>query len=560
MLLGALAEDQPLAGNRNLQRRTFLALAAAGGPLVASSVYAQRAQGGQVPKRSLTLDVVAQFGAKGDGKSDDTAAFRRMHATALTAQVATPDLLINFRLPAGRTFLYTWNRWTWGLRHLRVDAYGARVQCTSNSDWDVDKRALVTNRGFFQAYGYEDPPTDPELGQLGSPIRTASVGDTAVTLWNPAEAIRFASDMWVLVFSYSQQQYGLPPNARFYERAKIVRIVDSAIDLDRPLRFEHRDDNPEVPGYPYSPAKARILAIDREDVPLGLSHRYEGLTTLPSPHARGGGGAWDQVVHSWVQATGVLDTEFVGCDLCGLSAGEGATCVVRNSKVEYNEPDKLIELVRYESCNLTELTSCAGVQRAVFVDTRFEWPATCWANSSLFERCRFYGAGEGEGSCGLTFSGPQSVSSARIRNSAFFGRDIPNTSALGGLEPLPRVVVGKDATLQDGVLRVALSGADDSIGTAMVNGLRVGSIMTIGGTDGGYGRVTKIWGGDAYAFFRVTFSRPVANGRTLYLRRLNELVVTDSTLEDVPRGYVAAARFSWNGEEVSPPAVSSSLD
>ena len=525
----------------DLRRRGFLGLA--GGTLLATAATAQAAS---QPNPSLDLDIVADFGAKGDGRHDDTAAFRRMHAAALRAQAADPDVQINLRLPSGRTFLYSWNRWTWGLHYLSVTAYGARIQCISDSLWDVDKFPLVTNRGFFESYGYDEAPADPDPNDLGWLIRTAAAGDNAVILKSPADAARLRVGELLLLYSYSQQQYGLPPNARFFERARIAAIAGAVVHLDRKLRFAHRADNPHVPGYAYSPARARIKVISRRDVPLGVRHRYAGLTTLASPHARGGAGTWDQTVHSWLQATGVLETELVDCDLRGLSMGQGGSCVVRNCTSAYNEPDKLIDFVRYEGCRVGSLQSCAGVGDVVFVETSFDQAASCMARTSRFERCRFNGAMREDEVCGLTLYGPQAIRSVTIRDSDFYGRGVAGRTAIGGLEPLPELVVGRDVQLQNGVLRVPLATADDSIGTVMVNGLDVGSMMTIDGTNGGSGRITEIWGDGRHACLRVAFSQAVRNGQTLRLHLVTSVVATGCRLHHVDRGEVAAARFSWN--------------
>lgn len=526
-----------------MRRRNFLALSA----MVGASCAARVAPVGAT---SLDLDLVRDFGAAGDGVSDDTRAFSRMHTLALRAQAEEPQIEVNLTLPAGHTFLYRWNRWSWGLRRLNVRGHGAKLQCIAQSDWDIDRYALVTNRGFLQKFGYYEAAREADPADMGALIETASAGSSTVRLKPGERAHGLKAGSRVLIYSYSQQQNGFPPNARHFEQAVVTAVDGPEVHLDRALGETHRDDNPEPPNYKFSPAPARIMALDADPVALGIRHRYEGFTTLPSPYARAPAGSWDQLVRSWIQASGVLDTEFVDCDLCGLSPGEGLSVTVRNCTVQYSEPDKLLDRLRFEKCTLTKITSCAGVHEASFVDTTFKQPALIWAMRQRYESCRFEGASGGQ--AGLVPFGPQAIEAITAVDCTFTGAGDPDKSAVASLEPLPRFTIGREVTLEDGALRVALPadpGEEEAPGIVMVNGVRPGSTMTIKGEPGASVRVEAIRGDTRFAIFEVTASRPLRAGDVLEIRRLERITVVDPTLENVGQGPIGAIAVDWNGQQ-----------
>lgn len=533
-----------------IPRRGFLAAAAIGGSLVASG--GRRAIGAPA---AITLDVVRQFGAVGDGKADDTAAFKTMHEAARNAQAANPDVQITMLLARGRTFRYTWNRWTWGLRHVTVVADGAAVQNASRSAWDIDKTPINTNRGYYHYYGYYSAPADATTAQLGQYINSVSRNARSVVLKNAGAASGFKPGGQVMIYSYSQQQYGQPPNPRHFDLAKITSVAGGVISIDTPLRFDHKDNYPYLPKYIHCPGRARILLIDRPDVPLGISHKFQGLKTLVSPYTRGAAGSWDQIVQSWMQVTGVLSTELVDCDLRGLAVGEGRLCLARNCKIEYAEPDKCIEEVRFEGCEINAMTSCAGVRQANFTDTRFDYMAICLANRSRFTRCHFHGpkdAADGYG--GLNLNGQQPIIESTVTDCHFYGRNSRYNFAVMDIQPFPRVKIGTDVTLLAGpVIRATASTKYGSPYQKLVDGLRVGSIIAIDSVKGAFARVTDIWGDGTYAYFRLDPSVALKGGMVLRLCLLEKLNVTGAVLHSVPKLEIDALSMTWNGAVVNTP-------
>jgi hypothetical protein len=544
--------DTTRTGIADLPRRDFLGLALGAGALIAGDPPPARAA-----PVNHTLDVVGQFGAVGNGSTDDTNAFKRMNEEARRLQSISPDAQITMVLRSGRNFRYTWNRWTWGVRRLVVTAYGSTVTCTSRSAWDMDKTPLVTARAFFHYFGYYDAAADPTGPQVGKYIKTALRGQNKVTLVNAAEVGSFKPGLRVVVFSYSQQQYGLPPNARHFEFAKVTAVSGGTITLDTTLRYDHHDDYPHPSTYVHCPGKARILLIEKPDMPLVLSQRFEGLKTMPSPYTRAAPGTWDQKVQSWLQVNGCMSTELVDCDLRGVAVGDGASFLARNCFIEYCEPDKFLEVGQFENCRITSLQGCAGMHQAVFKDTTFSNMAWCLAKRSRFERCTFNGANGSEGECGLSLNGQQPIIETKMIDCTFNGRNNRHNYAIADIQPYPRVQIGRDITMTaSDVMRIKLDTVYGSPCQKMVDGLRIGSIISVDNNLAAVIRVVDIWGEGGYGYFKVTSTVPLTSGLTLRLRLLETLDVSGARLNGTTRQDIAALRSVWNGTVLrTPPAT-----
>ena len=217
-----------------LSRRALLhrmSAAAAGIALGVRSTGEAQA-GASIP--SVLFDVTV-YGARGDGASDDTAAFRAMHKAMCRAQreddraratdPARPPIHFLIRLPP-RNFRYSWNRWTWGLRRFTLSGYGASIQCMHGGPYDVDQAPLIGNREHYWTWPAEGPSyaTREDYGLL---IAEARPADMTVTVLPPASMRGFVPGAWVLIQSYAQQMDGYPPNMRYADRAQIVAIDKS---------------------------------------------------------------------------------------------------------------------------------------------------------------------------------------------------------------------------------------------------------------------------------------------------------------------------------------------
>jgi hypothetical protein len=380
------------------------------------------------------------FGAAGDGAADDTPAFRALFRSIRQAQAdddaarahdperAPLELIIH--LSPGH-YRYTWNRWTWGVKRLTVFAYGAAIQCLHIGPYAIDQAPLLSNRDHYWAwdpYGpaYGGPSTAP-AEQYGFRIRTAGPGDEAIVLLSPADTGLFRPGAWVLIQSYAQQQYGYPPNLRYFERARVTRIEGALVRLDRPLLYLHRDDWPEDVTQPAAIGRARIVAIDRPDCPLALSQRFIGLTVLSNPnHA-----VRDPNVRNTQEVlgiSGVLDAHVRDCSLIALGVSQSGNVLVEDSSFGYVEPDKLVDRLTFRNCKIGAVTECTGVNELLLQDCTIERGAQILAREIRVERCTFRGSGVGA----LNLEGPTPTRRMSVADCRFLGSGGPERQPVKG--------------------------------------------------------------------------------------------------------------------------------
>lgn len=352
------------------------------------------------PVRQRSFDP-REFGAAGDGSSDDTPAFRAMYAamrrlqakddTSRAADASRPPLEIVIRLSPGH-YRYTWNRWTWGLRRVSVIGYGAAIQCLHAGPYDVDQAALTSNRDHYWtwdptgvAFG---PPSRLPQEDYGRLIRSATAGDESVVPASVADASLFRSGQWVLVQSLAQQQDGYPPNMRHFDRARILDIGGGRIRLDRPLRHAHRDDWPEDPLHPAAIGRARIVAIDRPDCPFALSQRFIGLTILSNPnHAERDAGV--RQTREILGIVGVLQAQVRDCTLIALGVSQAGDVSIENSTFAYTEPDKLVDRLTLRDCRIGSISECTGVNQLMLQGCTVETSAKLLARDVVLSGCTF---------------------------------------------------------------------------------------------------------------------------------------------------------------------------
>jgi hypothetical protein len=140
---------------------------------------------------------IKEFGALGDGVTDDSAAF-----LAFTAAYSGKSA--NLVIPPG-TYITSANYAYSGIKKLVIWGYG--VNGSGNC---------------FTLCGGSDelrPPGNPSTIAL---INSAKIGDTSVTCINPSDANQFFSGDWIMVSAYDLQGYGDPPNLHFFEFCQVV--------------------------------------------------------------------------------------------------------------------------------------------------------------------------------------------------------------------------------------------------------------------------------------------------------------------------------------------------
>ena len=317
------------------------------------------------------------YGARGDGETDDTDAFVAMHAAIIAHQDQDPTALVTIELGKPRWrlrrhYVYRWNRWTWGIRDLIVDGNGSTIQNLSESQWHIEQLTLRTNRDAFHTqWYYEDEGLNDwdNFDRFGYAIATAPVGATSVLLRSSEAAGAFQVGKLALVASYDQQGNGYPPNPRYYDWVRVTGVEGPRIEFEgQALRHEHRDDLPyradwNVPELPMRELidTAVIVPAERE-IPWGDRLVIRNLTTAENPHVKGG--AMDAVgtLHVDSVRSAVLD----GVSTRWLVIAMTQDVTVRNSSIA-GEPDKINGKIRFENSTVS-FTEAAGVERLEVVE------------------------------------------------------------------------------------------------------------------------------------------------------------------------------------------------
>lgn len=304
-----------------------------------------------------------EFGAVGDCNADDTNAFVSMRNSMLSIQAADTEDEVSFVVdaPPGRCYQYTNNRWTWGIKRLKLKFHGSAIQNVSKSPWNEDKYPLYTNRSPFETIGYDAEPYATPL-TFGDLIATALKGDNSIRLLDPQGAPYLHPGDWVLIYSYDQQFSGYPPNARFYDYARVVETRAATITLDRPLTADHLATYPELLDAKGSIGRARILKLGR-DVPFAVSLEIEGIRTLPNPNIT------NSVASNYLLVANALRVSIAHSQLVSFVPSIVEDIVVTDSTITYTEPDKLIDHVRFERCKIDSAGGATGVKVLEIVDS-----------------------------------------------------------------------------------------------------------------------------------------------------------------------------------------------
>lgn len=468
-----------------------------------------RAAHAETTERRLAVDI-RDFGAIGDGRTDDTPAFRAMHRHLSAFQQRHPRYRFDIHLPQGH-YRYSWNQWLWGLRRVAVIGERASLQCISDSPWDVAKFVLTTNADPLSAGG--------ETGgkRYGCLIRTAEAGSRAVVLSDPADGRRFAPGRFACVISFDQQFGGYPPNCRYFEFAIVTSVTEGTVALDRALRFRHSDDNCEDPSVPESIGRARIIPVDTPDSPLALEQRISGIAVLPNPHAR------DHFSNVF-QAIGFDDLEIQDCRLINLVGSIGRRCRIVNSDVEFAEPDKLVATMEFDGCRIGRISQATGVHRLKLTSCRIDKGSDIQARYVRAERCTFHGASyPGEYSVGLSLDGFTPTRLLEVLDSTFVGRAGEGEQAIGR-NPTIGALLTAPVRVGRGTIRIPLA---DERARILICNLEVGDIVLLGGEfagttfcDGRFGVVKAIEADGRDVLIRTT--APVRDGDILFAFRVRQ--------------------------------------
>jgi hypothetical protein len=225
-----------------------------------------------VPQKVVALmDIKANFGATGNGKTDDSQAFRAFNAWALNWQ-QTHAGLIELYMPAG-TYLYGGSYSPspfQGIKELLVYGYGA---------------TLTVN--FMSATG-STAPYGIFLGGAatytsnGHSARVASVvkGSTQVKLLNPANVTLFKVGNFALMAGIDLMGYGYPINPYYFQYLQITGINPTGlITFSNPLANSYESTWPHYnSGGASTPDEGGPATLYQLDPSWDTQVEYRGLT------------------------------------------------------------------------------------------------------------------------------------------------------------------------------------------------------------------------------------------------------------------------------------------
>jgi hypothetical protein len=376
--------DTPVGQNT---RRDFLARSATGLlGLSAGGALANMGAPAAAGEVSEWLSV-KDFGAKGDGVTDDGPALIRMRD--YIRQDRSKPYKIFF--PAGH-YRYTNNRWLAHVGSVTLDAAGVKFQCIDAGASDANTRPLNTH-SILQNFG--DNPFPIGTYDVGKLFKSATRGASIIALVNLADVAKFSVNDRVILLGFDQQfQISYPPNMRYFEWKRITSISSAtgALTFDTPLVHDY-DAN--WPDFTYDATlgvvvgRPRVLSLDR---PLFVYPRYVEIRgaeflfnpSQPSDQTNGLVVAADTLVlrgcihHGWTWPSENRKVLYEDCAFDGNFDGDKICdevsllrCTVRGVLEAFTGVNRLI----IENCDIVGGYLNISPRRALVQNNRIRMPA-----------------------------------------------------------------------------------------------------------------------------------------------------------------------------------------
>ena len=272
------------------------------------------------------------FGAKGDGQHDDSKALIRMRDTMR----AKPMLHYKVFFPRGH-YIYQNNRWLFGLNKITINATRVQFENISRSRWHADKRPINTHSIWDDVGDVSEAA--PKKQTTGTRIENASIGDFSITLTTMNE---FSEGDRILLHGFNQQNGGFPPNLRFFQWNKVIKVFGRKITLTEPVKYNFKSNGWKDYGKNrgLKIGKARVIKLNRTKFNYPEHIEILGGEFLP---ARYGGPdnfiiAAENLVIKNIKTSGIA------------TPSENKKAVYRNCEFGSAEPDKICDEVKFSQC------------------------------------------------------------------------------------------------------------------------------------------------------------------------------------------------------------------
>lgn len=290
-----------------------------------------------------------------------------------TALIALRDVInadktrhYDIYFPPG-TYLYSNNRWLFGVGSVTILARGVIFQNTSSSAWTVNKQPL-SNKDIFNDSG-DIPEAANKTFVSGYKFNSSALFDTTITMTTSGEEANFAVGGRVLVHGFDQQASSYPPNLRYFQWNTVASVGSGTLTLTDPLKYVFRstdweDNSQTIDGSVIVTGKARIISLERANYYYPRFIEIIGGEWLANPNGAGNlfSLTAETLVMSGVKfpATGVptenrtstyFDCEFGGLEgdkICGTT--KFVRCKINGAAQEFTGVNNFI----MEDCSITK--------------------------------------------------------------------------------------------------------------------------------------------------------------------------------------------------------------
>lgn len=413
---------------------------------------------------------IKDFGAKGDGETDDTLAFEDAGAYLRSVGGGVlslpPELYI-----CNNPFALI------GVPVLSIIGYGARIQNNVTSDWDFEKQGLWSNSQIF------DGMTPPEYnsGDSGILIATAEIGDTEVVCLAPEDANNFEPGDNIAIVSHLIQVSGKPYNFGYFDFVKVVSVnsTTGVVEIDRPLNNKHRSDAIEEEGFE---GAARIY----------IGNKAANIVQTDFFSIRGVEFVSGAAEKPALAAYGARQILIEDCHCPYLWIGDADSAVVRNCTGERLEPDKQLGSLLVENCRFREITQASGTTFCKVVGGQYE--RVNLSPRHLYLEGVTY-SGDPQSDNIISFAEHFNLQTVDIRGCEFrvaTPADSPGTEKVVFSTIGSTAIDGEDFTLYADRIEI-----DDSVSLENVRAFMRGSLVQVSYSDGArYFRVKDVYAAD----------------------------------------------------------------